>query len=189
MVTHIFNQKEEGMIKIYQLRSLQNNYIVSVPFKGVRVRCEFKNGNIAKGIYARLYTNDRFKQMALEQSELYGNTWVLVEKIKEADDDVVKPAVKKPEKIADSVAPKQTKQEEKPVEAAPETQTAKGESVEAAEAAGEKTQGEKDGQLEFANLGEAVLYIAQNFNQQVQSASQARKVLSENGIKAIIHNG
>ena len=187
------------MIKVYQLKALQNNYIVSVPFKGVKVRCEFKDGNIAKGIYARLYTNDPFKQMAIESSTMYGKQWVLVEKVREPEDDEQKPAkriikklvVTKPaDKPADETG---TVQEAEHAEDAAEADTAQTEAEQtpAEETPEQEAEPADDGEnkKEFANLAEAVMFIAANYGQQVESASQARKVLADNGIKATIHNG
>lgn len=163
------------MIKVYQLTALQNNYIVSIPFKGVKVRCEFKGGNIAKGIYARLYTNDLFKQMAIEQCEMNGKMWKLVEKVKEAGDvePVKKPATNKP---APSKNP--TTEPQKPAD-----------STQDVTEPGDQETPADEGTKDFANLAEAILFIASTFGQQVETEAQARKVLKDNGIKAVIHKG
>lgn len=163
------------MIKVYQLKALQNNYIVSIPFKGAKVRCEFKNGNIAKGIYARLVTNEPFRQKAIEQSDMYGKMWQLTETIKEPGDDEVKKPAPKP--VATKPATK------KDAEPTPEPVP------EAAEPTPAEPADDGKGKMEFANLAEAVVYIATTYGQQVENASQARKVFADNGIKAVIHNG
>ena len=172
------------MIKVYELRALQNNYIVSIPFKGVTVRCEFKDGNIAKGIHARLFTNDKFKQMAIEHCELNGRVWKLVETVKEPEDEA-----------AEQRAAQQAVTRQSPANAGTPQEPA---NVQTPASAGDDTQepaGDDDGDagksapMEFANLAEAILYVAANYGQQVESAAQARQVLKDNGIKAVIHNG
>ena len=165
------------MIKVYQLKALQNNYIVSIPFKGVKVRCEFKDGNIAKGIYARLYTNDRFKQMAIEQCELNGKMWQLVEKVKEPGDEevTVKPA--------GNVAAKPAEKSTGTVATEPANISATETDDEAAVAPQQTGQ---DEQKVFSNLAEAILFIASTYAVQVENASQARKILKEHGINAVI---
>lgn len=164
------------MIKVYELRALQNNYIVSIPFKGVTVRCEFKDGNIAKGIHARLFTNDKFKQMAIERCELNGRMWKLVETVKEPEDEAAEQhAAQQSDGTRQDPANTQTPE--------PAGDGAKG------PAGDDDSDAGKAAPMEFANLAEAILYVAANYGQQVESAAQARQVFKDNGIKAIIHNG
>lgn len=159
------------MIKIYELKALQNNYIVSLNFKGVKVRCEFKDGNIAKQIHARLFTNDRFKQMAIEQSELNGKMWQLVKSIPEPDDN-------KPKQSTDKPAAK------------PQGADSDGQDAKTPEEGQDlPADGQAGNTKEFANVAEAIMYIATTYNEQVTNASQARKLLADKGIKAVIHNG
>lgn len=162
------------MIKVYELRAPQNNYIVSVPFKGVTVRCEFKDGNIAKGIRARLFTNDQFKQMAIENCELNGRVWKLVETIQEPEDEAAE----------QRAAAQDSGTRQNPAN----TQALAGDDAKEPTGDDDSDAG-KAAPMEFANLAEAILYVATNFGQQVESAAQARQVFKDNGIKAIIHNG
>ena len=166
------------MIKVYELRALQNNYIVSIPFKGVTVRCEFKDGNIAKGIHARLFTNDSFKQMAIEHCELNGRVWKLVETVKEPEDEAAE----------QRAAQKATAQK---TSAKPEAQAPAGDNTQepVIDEAEQDGAADKANTMEFANLAEAIVYVATNYGLQVESAAQARQLLKDNGIKAVIHNG
>lgn len=174
------------MIKVYQLTMPQNNFIVTIPFKGCQVQAQFKNGNVAKGINARLYTNDKFIQRALESNEMFGKTYKLVDTVKEPGDDEAeaqKPAAKQPAKPNKPSGKKSEKkaeqQEQKPAqeEGAPE-ETSEGE--------GESEDNADDGSLSFDTTGEAIQYIAQKYNQQVKTKGAAIAFLAEQGVKAVI---
>lgn len=166
------------MIKEYQLRKLQNSYEVTLNYKGVKVRVAFTGGNVYNGSMPKLRTSDLFKMKAIEASELFKNKEVvLVRTISETSDakrpvvqqrksTVVKPALKKVDTV--------TKPAVKPADTT--------------DPATEKT--EDDGEKKvFDNLGEAIMFIAQNYQVSVQTESEARKVLNEHGIKATIKRG
>ena len=147
------------MIKVYLLRKAQNNYEVTIPYKSVKVRLAFTDGNVHNGVPARLYTNNVFKQKAIEASELFKNQEIVLEKtIAEAEDSVAK----KPE------AQEPTGDKLEPVVKKPE-----------AEPTGDK--------LEFASLADAIVYVAQTFNEQATTEKEVRKILAEHGQKATIH--
>ena len=143
---------------MYLLRKAQNNYEVTIPYKSVKVRLAFTDGNVHNGVPARLYTNNEFKQKAIEASQLFKNQEIVLEKtIAEAEDS----AAKKPEA-------EPTGEKLEPVAKKPE-----------AEPTGEK--------LEFASLADAIVYVAQTFNEQATTEKEVRKILAEHGQKATIH--
>lgn len=161
------------MIKVYQLNALQNNFYVSIPFKGCQVQVKFEKGNVSKGIYARLYTNDKFVQRAVEASEMYGKMFRLVETVAEPGDEL-----EKTKKKVSKPAPAATQQPESPAqepEPAPAPDPAP--STDGAE------------KKEFANLAEAITFIATNYQQQVTTEGEARNVLKEHGILPVIKRG
>ena len=179
------------MIKVYQLTMPQNNFIVTIPFKGCQVQAQFKNGNVAKGINARLYTNDKFMQRALESNEMFGKTYKLVDTVKEPGDDEAeaqkpvkqpakpnKPSGKKNEKKAEQ-------QEQKPADEQEPAQE-EGAPEETSEGEGDSGDNADDGSLSFDTTGEAIQYIAQKYNQQVKTKGAAIAFLAEQGVKAVI---
>lgn len=149
------------MIKVYLLRKAQNNYEVTIPYKSVKVRLAFTDGNVHNGVPARLYTNNEFKQKAIEASQLFKNQEIVLEKtIAEAEDSVVKES---------GAEEREPRNEEAP-------QPPKG--------VVEEPTGEK---LEFASLADAIVYVAQKFNEQATTEKEVRKILAEHGQKATIH--
>lgn len=180
------------MIKVYQLTMPQNNFIVTIPFKGCQVQAQFKNGNVAKGINARLYTNDKFMQRALESNEMFGKTYKLVDTVKEPGDDEAeaqKPAAKQPAKPNKPSGKKSEKkaeqQEQKPADEQEPAQK-EGAPEETSEGEGESGDNADDGSLSFDTTGEAIQYIAQKYNQQVKTKGAAIAFLAEQGVKAVI---
>ena len=146
------------MIKVYLLRKAQNNYEVTIPYKSVKVRLAFTDGNVHNGVPARLYTNNVFKQKAIEASELFKNQEIVLEKtIAEAEDSVAKKPEAEP--TGDKLEPVAKKPEAEPT-------------------------GDK---LEFASLADAIVYVAQTFNEQATTEKEVRKILAEHGQKATIH--
>ena len=120
----------------------------------------FTEGNVHNGVSAKLYTNNVFKQKAIEASALYKSGQVILERsIKEASDE-------EPQPITQKVAQNTTTAMPLP------------------EGKGESKDG---GVLDFANVGEAILYVANHFGVAAQTASEVRKVLAEHGLKAVIH--
>ena len=166
------------MVKVYQLTFAQNNFIVLIPFKGCKVEAKFEKGNVSKGIYARLYTNDKFVQRAVESSEKYGKMFRLVQTISEPGDGVVKP---KPKPVQPAQPVTEPTPPVEPV-ASPETPAEPTAPTEPAEQ-------EADGKMTFANLAEAIVYIANNYQIAVTTESEARNVLKEHGILPVIKRG
>lgn len=156
------------MLKVYQLRLQQNSFDVTLKYKGVGVRVAFVDGNTYNEIPAKCYTNDPFKQRAIEASQMFKDGDIVLERSVEEESDRQKAA----EKAAKEAAGQQSQQAPEP---APNTDP---------EPAGDGSQ-DKD----FANLGEAIMYIAQNWQLQVQTEAEARKVLKEHGINPHIKKG
>ena len=172
------------MLKIYQLRKKQNTFEVTLKYKGVGVRVLFENGNNYKNIPAKCYTNDPFKQRAIENSEMFKNKEIVLERqVEEAADRkaaVVKPAVR--QNPARRTAPMKPVKTEKPAPELPADPEPAQDNDEAQAGAGLE-------KMEFDNLGEAILYIVQNYQVEVQTEKEARDVLKAHGIKPVIKKG
>lgn len=174
------------MLKIYQLRLKQNSFDVVLKYKGVSVRVAFIDGNTYNGTPAKCYTTDAFKQKAIENSKMFKDREIVLERCVEDDNDR-KAAAAKAARV--SMKPKQTpKQTPKPA-AKPAPKPAPAKAEEPADAAPEEKL-DADGlkKMEFT-LAEAIQYIATNYQQQVQTPNEARAFLKEKGIKATIKNG
>ena len=168
------------MIKVYQTIECKNNVITTISFKGVKVKVEFKGGNVMKGIPARLYTKDPFVQKALDESDQKGRMYRFVQELPEANDGNSKAVAAQqpaPEKPADGVQ----KVAEDPTPAFPPPPVVEGDGN--GDGAGEQ-------KLEFDNLAEAITYIASMWGEQVENENQARKFIEEKtGVKPVIHKG
>lgn len=159
------------MIKVYQLRKLQNSYEVVLYYKGVGVKVAFTDGNVYNGRFPKCYVRDPFRQRVIEESELFKSREVVVERvIPEAGDTQPKPAKPAP-------APK------------PQTPQAP------APDAGDGGNGDGDGNgktgtdMNFGSADEAILYVAQTFGQQITTEKEAREILKANGITPHIKKG
>lgn len=157
------------MIKVYQLTQPQNNFFVTIPFKGCQVEIKFEHGNVAKGIFAKYVTNDKFHQRAIEASEMYGKLFKLVETVKEPGDDA--PVAPKPQAAPEKpAAPKKS--------AEPKAPKKKAEPSPEPEPTGTK--------MSFDGAAEAISYIATNFGEEVHTPDEAVAFLAERGITAEI---
>ena len=171
------------MIKVYQTIEYKNNVITTIVFKGVKVKVEFKGGNVMKGIPARLYTNDPFVQKALDESDQKGRLYRFVRDLPEEGDmnpvqpvrrQTAKPSVGKTESPATASA----EQPDDPKPGFPASSEAQDDG------------GDGSVKQEFDNLADAITYIATTWGVQVESESQARKFIEEKtGVKAVIHKG
>ena len=176
------------MIKVYQLNALQNNFIVLIPFKGCKVEARFEKGNVSKGIYARLHTNDKFVQRAVESSEMFGTMFKLVQTIPEPGDNAAKSKKVKSAKPVQPTAPvteqpAQPEAPENPEEPAVPEAPAASEEPEAPE------NPEADGKMIFPSLADAIVYIANEYKISVTTENEARNVLKEHGILPVIKRG
>lgn len=181
------------MLKIYQLRLKQNSFEVTLKYKGVNVRVAFEDGNTYNGTPAKCYTNNLFKQKAIENSKMFKDKEIVLERSVEEDSDrqaaakkvalqqkkVQKPAPVKPAKQEKPApkpeAPKKEEPAAEPENPEPEQEPAK----------------ESDGMEKkiFDNLAEAIQFIATNYQVQVTTPNEARDFLKERGIKATIKKG
>lgn len=188
------------MLKIYQLRLKQNSFDVTLKYKGVNVRVAFVDGNTYNGTPAKCYTNNPFKQRAIENSQMFKNKEIVLEREVEEESDRNKKAVEKP--MAKPQGARKTTGTGTTAKAAgkksPATKangSGKGASdgenaAEVHETTGAVADGgDGQGKMSFDNLADAILYIATNYQEQVQTANEARAFLKEKGIKATIKNG
>ena len=179
------------MIKVYQTIECKNNVITTILFKGVKVKVEFKGGNVMKGIPARLYTNDPFVQKALDESEQKGRMYRFVTELAEGNEPAANAAGTTAGTTAGTAAGR-------PAANAAGTTAAVGKPTpgfptdDAADNGGSEDSGDSAGgqKLEFDNLAEAITYIAATWGEQVENENQARKFIEEKtGVKPVIHKG
>ena len=161
------------MLKIYQLRLKQNSFEVTIKYKGIGVRVSFVDGNTYSGTPAKCYTSDPFKQRAIEASQMFKDRDIVLERQVEDENDR-KAAARKAAKEAAKKAATAQKVQPKP-EPAKDPEPAKVDDGLTA--------------MSFDNLGDAIQYIAQQYQIAVQTESEARKVLKEHGIKPTIKKG
>lgn len=161
------------MIKVYATIEEKNNVILTIPYKKMKIKATFENGNVFKGIPAKLYTNDPFVQKALDESPMCGKLYKLAQTIKEQKDNDTTDG-QKDGKTTDgitNVVPEEGKT----------TSGKTGKQKRDAELTNEPPK------LDFADAAEAIAYIAGNYQVQVTNESDARKFLKEKGVTAVIH--
>ena len=172
------------MIKEYQLRRPQNSYEVVLYYKGIKVHVAFTNGNTYKGINPTALVKETFKQRAIEASQPFKDKEiVLVRSIEEESDKAPKTvpharraAMNKPVTAKPATQPT-------PAKAEPDT---KPEPTPVDE--GTQNDGAKN-EMNFDSVDEAILYIAQNFQQEATTEKEAREILKANGITPHIKKG
>lgn len=177
------------MTKQYQLNKRQNNFEITLNYKGVKVKVSFTGGNTYKGIPATCYEKDLFRQRAIEASQMFKDKEIVLKRtIADANDQKQPVAVQTKrvvspknivKKVVKPVAPASKPDPVKEPEPTPEPPTF------------EESQGEGDGgqTMEFANLGEAILYVAQNFKAEAKTDKEVRDILKANGINPKIKRG
>lgn len=193
------------MLKVYQLRLNQNTFEVALKYKGVSVRVAFEGGNVYNSTFARCYTRDPFKQRAIENSVMFKTKEIILERqVEEASDRQPKVQVRtrRVAKPAGTVVmPK--KPAGKP-QGANEPQPA-GDGKDAAEMHGadgidtthepaptqEPTGGDggESGIKVFDSLDEAILFVAQEYNEQLTEEKDVRDFLKAHGINPRIKKG
>ena len=186
------------MLKVYQLRLKQNTFDVTIKYKGVSVHVNFTDGNTYNGTPAKFYTEDPFKQKAIENSRMFKEKDIVLERV------VDKPAPKAnisqmgaAGSLASRIKPMaKTAKPAKPQDAVSGEGTAadNGDGVGSGNGAGDGAEGGGDsgegaGTMEFQNLGEAIQYIALTWQIGVQTEAEARQVLKEHGITPRIKRG
>ena len=183
--------KKRFMVKYYQLRQRQNSFEITLFYKGMNVRVSFSGGNTYKGTFPRCITNDPFKQKAIEASQMFKDKEIVLERAVE-ETVVEKPAVQRQSR-AKRVVPM------KPVGGKPGA-NATGVETKAPAATGTETKApavdiagvvaEEGGtKMTFDNVGEAILYVAQNYGIEVRSEKEARDAMKEHGIVPTIKRG
>ena len=168
------------MTKEYQLRKLQNSYEVTLNYKGVRVRVAFTGGNVYKSKMPTFRTDNLFTMKALEASELFKNKEVVLVRTTGEAPKPMKPVAQQPKKPA------------KPGVKAPVTVANTTKTQAPVQEPGSETQepaGGDDGKKEFASLADAIRFVAEEYEVQVTSEAEARKVLKEHGINPTIKRG
>lgn len=174
------------MLKIYQLRKIQNTFEIAFKYKGVNVNVSFVDGNTYNDTPARCITRDTFKQRAIENSVMFKNKEIILERTVEEESDRVVKGIKKISRINRmkpiKTAEPQTSvvsinsQSDNPI--VPETNP---DALQPEEGSQEdNSQGMQE--INFDNLAEAIVYVAQNWDVEVQTENEARKVLKEHGI-------
>lgn len=166
------------MLKIYQLRLPQNSFEATFKYRGVSVRVSFTDGNNYRDIHARCYTNDPFKQRAIEASRMFKDKEIVLERTVEEDSDRKKAA----EKAAQMAAMANTPAGKPQVD---------GESPKPEAEQGGQSANADDGMEKkvFDSLPDAIQYIATTYQVQVKTANEARNFLKEKGVKATIKQG
>ena len=173
------------MLKVYQLRLNQNTFEVTLKYRGVGVRVAFVDGNTYNGVPAKCYTNDPFKQRAIEASEMFKNKEIVLERsIEEESDRKARELKAKNEQLK-----KQGQKDQNPPIKEEDQNPPIKEEDQNPPLEEQKPDKEDDDKKTFANLAEAIMFIAQNYQVQVTSAAEARKVLKEHGVTATIKNG
>lgn len=163
------------MIKEYQLTQPQNNFFVTIPYKGCQVEVRFEHGNIAKGIHAKYVTNDKFHQRAIENSEMYGKLFKLVGKVKEPGDDEEQ---KRP--LANT-----TKKVTTPAAKGGNTKSGGKKTSEPEPAPAPESDTENKNKMTFESVADAIVYIATNYEgTEVRTEEEAIAFLAEHGITA-----
>ena len=181
------------MLKIYQLRLKQNSFDVTLKYKGVNVRVAFVDGNTYNGTPAKCYTNNPFKQKAIENSPMFKNKEIVLERqVEEASDRQA--AAKKVALQKKKAAQKPAPAKQAPKKPAPKPEPPKNEDpvVEPENQGPEPTPAKDADGLEkktFDNLAEAIQFIATNYQVQVTTPNEAHAFLKEHGIKATNKNG
>ena len=177
------------MIKEYQLRKLQNSYEVTLHYKGVKVRVAFEGGNVYNGTMPKFRTDNLFKMKALEASELFKNREVVLVRTIGTQPVTQEPAKRQRKKnIGAPVKPKPAPSPTKVQEPEPPTFDEAQGSPEPPIDDGDNGSG--DGEvMTFNNLSDAIIYIAQTYQQEAKTEKEARDILKAHGIKPTIKKG
>ena len=172
------------MTKQYQLNKRQNNFEITLNYKGVKVKVSFTGGNTYKGIPATCYEKDPFRQRAIEASQMFKDKEIVLKRtIADASDQKKAVAVQTKKVFTPKVVVKNVTKPAAPAPK-PEPETVDPELL-------RQLNDENDGgqTMEFANLGEAILYVAQNFKAEAKTDKEVRDILKANGINPKIKRG
>lgn len=176
------------MLKIYQLRKPQNTFEVTLKYKGVGVRVTFVDGNTYNDIPAKCYTSDPFKQKAIENSQMFKNREIVLERTVE-DKAPKKQTVSQPVRVTRASrigAPMRPAAPKPATPAAPKVEDPDPEPAPVDNGTGE---GGGENEVTFGSLSEAIVSIMQKYGKEVRTEAEARKFLKEQGITAHIKKG
>lgn len=186
------------MLKVYQLRLNQNTFEVALKYKGVSVRVAFEGGNVYNGTFARCYTRDPFRQKAIENSAMFKAKEIILERqVEEAGDRQPKVQVRT-RRAAKTAAipaakPQDTVQPAPKPEPAPTTEpepkTDEGTTQQPEPTGGDGGEGGESGIKVFDSLDEAILFVAQEYNEQLTEEKDVRDFLKAHGINPRIKKG
>ena len=185
------------MIKQYILRRPQNNFAITLIYKGVSVKVSFTGGNTYKNSFPKFSTNDPFKQRAIEASTLYKDHEIVCERQIEEDRDHVRQVTVQRRKISPTkMIPLQSKPQkpQKPAEPAEPQQPAEPAEPQKPAGTDPNIQDDQAGDgnvksMTFGSLAEAILFIAENFQETAETEKAARTILKDHGINPTIKKG
>ena len=182
------------MLKVYQLRLNQNTFEVALKYKGVSVRVAFEGGNVYNGTFARCYTRDPFKQKAIENSVMFKTKEIILERqVEEASDRQPKVQVRTrrvAKTAAIPAAKPQVANEQKPAPKPEPAPTVKPKPEPDAGTAQEpEPAGDGNEVKVFDSLDEAILFVAQEYNEQLTEEKDVRDFLKAHGINPRIKKG
>lgn len=172
------------MLKIYRLNKKQNTFEVTLKYKGVGVHVSFVDGNTYNNTPARCHTSDSFKQRAIEASQMFKDKEITLERVMENKNEHKKEP--DPKAVAKTPVKKVVKQPVTPPVKQPVTSPVTTDTKDADPPLSALADGET---REFANLGEAILFIAQNYQQEAKTEKEAREILKAHGINPKIKKG
>ena len=179
------------MLKIYRLNKRQNTFEVTLKYKGVKVNVSFVDGNTYNGTPAKCYTNDAFKQRAIEASQMFKDREITIERAVPDEQDRKAEAERKA-KMAQVMARKKAAQPTKTVK----TEQKPGPSPEPVDDHDptpdpdpDPTSGNDSSIKVFDSLNEAILFVAQNYQEQVTDEKEVRELLKAHGINPRIKKG
>ena len=182
------------MLKVYQLRLNQNTFEVALKYKGVSVRVAFEGGNVYNGTFARCYTRDPFKQRAIENSAMFKAKEIILERqVEEAGDRQPKVQVRT-RRVNLAAKPQGTVPAKKQPAPKPEPPkepdaNATGVGAEGQKQDPEPTGGDGNEVKVFDSLDEAILFVAQEYNEQLTEEKDIREFLKAHGINPRIKKG
>lgn len=185
------------MLKVYQLRLNQNTFEVALKYKGVSVRVAFEGGNVYNGTFARCYTRDPFKQRAIENSAMFKSGEIILErKVEEAGDRLPKVQVRtrrvnlaaKPQGTVPTKPQPAPKPEPAPT-TEPDPKTDEDTTQQSEPTQEPEPTGGESGIKVFDSLDEAILFVAQNYNEQLTEEKDVRDFLKAQGVNPRIKKG
>lgn len=172
---------KETMIKIYETTNLCNTLTLYIPFGKAKVKIEFESGNVSRGKHALYYAQDPFRQKVLDGSEHLGKMYRLKKVIHEPGDEAVNAA---PKNAAPSSALNEGAAAETPM--AQEAPATEAEAQNMAEAPKPAAKGTTMKDVKFAEASEVIIFVMEQYGEQVEDLDAAKKLLRKHKINAVI---